>query len=169
MERPKFTSILGVALDILQILFATAVVILVSWKLTNVDINIVGLDFNAQCLLDGSDGEPPFSGVRFCIYAAAVGVISLIVNVIFNCIIKFFKCITLNACFASNVLAIAGDIALAIWWGVAFALFVVRGTKANNLDWPERTARDGVIGCAFGALAAFAADAIVTIVGIAMS
>lgn len=64
---------------------------------------------------------------------------------------------------ASKVVEVVGDTALTIWWAVAFAMFVRRGSAANELGWPQRAARDGVIAAAFGGMIAFAADVLVTI------
>lgn len=167
-EKSKFTKILGVALDILQFVFAALVVVLVSWKLTNVSITNL-TNVNSNCLLDGTDSEGPISGVGFCVYAIIVGLVSIIANAIFTCIGNCANCVTLKACMANKVVGILGDTLLAVWWGLAFALFVRRGTTANELDWPERTARDGVIAAAFGGMLSFAGDVIVSIIAIARS
>lgn len=172
MSKSKAVSILGVALDILQTLLALIVVITTSWKLTNVDLTDIGLNgpkINTKCLFDGSNLEGPLTGTGFCAYAIAVGIISLLVNLVFSCIGKLCKCVTLNACFASKVVATVGDVILTVWWAVAFTLFVRRGTAANELGWPQRAARDGVIAAAFAAMLAFAADVVVSVIVIASS
>lgn len=165
-NKPKALSVIGVALDLLQIAFAIIVTVLVSWKLTGIEVD--GVQLKSSCLLNGSD-DGFLSGSAFCVYGILVGVISLIANAIFGCLRSFTKCITLNACAASSIVSVIGDTALGIWWAVAFALFVKRGTDANDLGWPERSARDGVIACAFGAMIGFWADVVITIVGVAMS
>lgn len=165
--KPKALSILGVALDLLQIGFALLVTVLITWKLMNVERQ--GVELKSSCLLDGSDSSDFLTGSAFCVYGVVVAVVSIIVNAVFGCLRKITKCVTLNACAASNIVSVIGDAALGVWWAVAFALFVRRGTAANGLGWPERDARNGVIASAFGAMAAFWADVVVTIVGIAMS
>lgn len=165
-NKPKALSVIGVALDLLQILFAMIVLVFVSWKLTGVEIE--GLELKSSCLLNGSDAGF-LSGSVFCIYAILVGVISLIANAIFGCLSKVTKCVTLNVCAASSFVSVIGDTALGVWWAVAFALFVRRGTAANDLGWPERGARDAVIASAFGGMIAFWADVVITIVGVIMS
>lgn len=164
--KPRALSVVGVALDILQIVFAILVVVLVSWKLTNVEVD--GISVKSSCILNGSD-DSFLGGTGFCVYAIVVGLASLIVNVIFGCLRKLTKCLTLNMCAASNVVTVIGDTILGIWWAFAFGLFVKRGTAATNLGFPERGARDGVIAAAFGAMIAFFADVVVTVVGVAMS
>lgn len=166
MAKPNVSSVLFAALDLLQIAFALVVIAITAWKLLNVDINIGETDFSSKCLLDGSKSDDALSGTRLCAYAIAVGVISLLVSIIFACIRNCVKCITLNACGANKIVSVVGDAALAVWWGIAFAILVRRGTAANNLNWPEKTARDGVIAASFGALAAFGIDCIGTIVSL---
>lgn len=167
MGKSTGLKILGVALDILQMVFALLVVVLTSWKLLNVSAE--GINLTSSCALDGSDSDDAISGTRFCAYAISVGVISFIASLIFTCIKNIFKCVTLNVCKASRVIAVIGDTALGIWWVVAFIFFVQRGTAANRLGWPERPARDGVIASAFGAMAAFFSDVIVTLCSAAQS
>lgn len=70
---------------------------------------------------------------------------------------------------ASNIVDVIGDTALTVWWAIAFAMFVRRGTAANELGWPQRAARDGVIAAAFGGMLAFAADVLVSIFEVVLS
>ena len=167
---PKSTplKIIRLALDLLQIALAILVVVLVSWRLIKISDFKVD-DVKVECLLDGSEDTGAFTGTGFCIYAIAVGVISLIASAIFGCIRNCFKCITANVCGASRIIDIVADTALGVWWTVAFVFFLRRGTAANGLDWPEKAARDGVIAASFGALASFFADVIVTICSMAVS
>lgn len=167
MAKSAAVSVLGVTLDLLQAAFALVVLVVTSWKLF--DGNVDGFKIDGSCLLDGSGSSDAISGTRFCVFAVAVAVISLIANFVFSCVGKVFKCVTLNACAASKLVSIVGDTALGVWWTVAFALFVRRGTAANSLGWPERSARDGVIAASFGAMVAFYADVVVTVCGMVMS
>lgn len=164
--KPKALSVLGVALDVLQVGFAILVVVLVSWKLTNVSIE--GLSLKSSCILNGSD-DGFLGGAAFCAYAIVVGIASLVANAIFGCLRKLTNCLTLNMCAASSVVTVIGDTLLGVWWAFAFGLFVRRGTAANSLDLPERGARDGVIAAAFGAMISFFADVVITVVATAMS
>lgn len=148
-------------LDLLQIAIAIGVVVLTSWRLLNVKVD--NLNFDSSCVLDGSGSTDAISGTRFCAYAIAVGIVSLLVSVIFGCVRNVFKCVTLDACAASQLVSLLGDALLAIWWGVAFALFVKRGTAANDIGLPNRTERDGVIALGFGGTVVFALDALITI------
>lgn len=152
---------LSPVLDLLQLIFSLLVIVLTAWRLTDFDVE--GTSVSSSCLLDGSKDSGFLTGTQFCAYAIVVGVVSFLVTAIFGCIRKIFKCITLNVCGASRIISVIGDIAVGVWWTVAFVLFVRRGRAANNLGWPERTARDGVIAASFGAMVAFYADAIVTI------
>lgn len=154
-------KVLGTALDILQIAFAVLVTALVSWRLLNVDVE--GTNVDSNCLLDGSVEPGLLPGSQFCIYAIAVGIISLLVSVIFGCIAKVFSCVTLNLCKANKIVDVVADIALGAWWTVAFVLFVRRGTDANEMGFPETPARNGVIAAAFGAMASFYTSAILTV------
>lgn len=167
MGKSAPIKIFGVALDILQIVFAILVITLTSWRLLNV--NVEGFDVDTKCLLDGSSGDGVLTGSKFCIYAIMVGVISLLANIIFGCVGKIFKCITANVCGASRIIQILGDTALGVWWTVAFVFFIQRGTAANNLDWPETAARNGVIAGSFGGLISFFLDVVVTVCGMAGS
>lgn len=163
MGKSKGTSVIGAILDLLQIAIAIGVVVLTSWRLLDVSVDVEGKELQTTCVLDGSGSSDFISGNRFCAYAIAVGILSLLVSVIFGCIRNCFKCVTLNACAASNLIAIVNDAILTVWWAVAFTLFVQRGTAANDLGWPNRSERDGVIALAFGGILAFAIDAIVTV------
>lgn len=161
MVKSKVTTVIGFALDILQMIFALVVVALTSWKL--LDIEVEGVRFASSCYLDGSGKTGAFTGTQFCVYAIAVGIVSFVANAIFGCIKHICKCVTMNACAASNIVGIIGDTVLGVWWVIAFALFVQRGTAANGLLFPERGARNAVIASSFGAFAAFFADVFVTV------
>lgn len=160
-------SCLEILLDIAQIAIAIAVVVLTSWRLFSVEVE--GTSVDGKCVLDGSESDDFLSGTRFCLYAIAVGVLSLLVNAVFGCVRGAFKCITLNACAASKFVTLVGDFVQVVWWGLAFALFLRRGRAANDLGYPNRTERDAVIGLAFGGMIAFAADAICAITGFVMT
>ncbi|KAI0562195.1 hypothetical protein FGB62_64g144 [Gracilaria domingensis] len=159
MAKKPVTKVLSLALDLIQIACALVVIVVTSWRLLKIDRD--GLDFQSTCLLDGSGRDGTFTGTQFCAYVIVVGGISLIFNAIVGCARNIFRCITAGACGASRLISIAGDTILTIWWGVAFYFVVRRGVAANNADWPERAARDGVIAATFGAMAAYAADIIV--------
>ena len=161
MAKPKCTDILCGALNILQVLFALVVVGVTSWKLVDVDISAARL--SSACALGKTDPGDTFDGSKLCVYAIAVGVVSLLVSIVLACIRNVVKCVTLNACGANKIVAVIGDAALAVWWGIAFAIVLSRGRAANAAGFEERAARDGVIAATFGAMAAFALDAVITI------
>lgn len=167
MAKKGAVKVVGVALDIIQIALAVVVIVLTSWKL--LDLEVEGINVESTCYLDGGGSDNKFSGTAFCIYAICVGVVSVIANAIFSCLTRIFKCLTLNACGCSKLLSVVTDSALGIWWLVAFVLFVQRGTAANELDWPERASRDGVIAASCGAMVAFFVDAIVSFYGVTLS
>lgn len=160
-NKPKWASAVGAVFDLLQIAIAIAVIVLTSWRLLKIDVRGPS-EIETVCVLDGSNSSDFISGTRFCAYAIAVGVISLLVSMIFGCVRNIFKCVTCNACAASRIVDIISDVALAVWWGAAFALFVRRGGAANDLGWPNRTERDGVIALAFGGMVTFIVDAAIT-------
>lgn len=182
-SKPTWAKIVGAILDLLQVAIALAVIVLTAWKLLDIKVNTENLNpdnllndkndsttnssneiIGTGCVLDApdeDDGEP--SGITFCLYAIGVGVASLVVNMMFACVRNVVKCVSCDACAASRIVAVIGDVALAVWWGVAFALFVRRGGKANDADLPNRQERDSVIALAFGGMAAYAADAIITL------
>lgn len=159
MAKKATTKVLSLALDIIQVACAICVIVLTSWRLINVDRE--GLKLNTDCLLDGSGRKGAFTGGQFCAYVIAVAVISLIFNAIVGCARNICKCITVGGCGSSRLISIVGDTVLVVWWAIAFYFVVRRGTAANNLDWPEKPARDGVIAATFGAMAAYFADIVV--------
>lgn len=189
-SKPTWAKVLGVILDLLQVAIALAVIVLTAWKLLDIQVHTENLTpdnlfdndntnntnnnnttdnnnnsiIGTGCVLDApdeDDNEP--AGISFCLYAIGVGVVSLVVNTVFACVRNVVKCVSCDACAVSRVVAIVGDVALAVWWGVAFALFVRRGGQANDAGLPNKTERDGVIALAFGGMTAFAVDAIITL------
>lgn len=154
----KGPTIMGAILDLLEVAVAITVVVLTSWRMLNVDVEGTSLD--TSCALDGSGADDFISGTRFCVYAILVGVVSLVALGIFKFVRKLFKCVTLNVCAASRLVSIVGDLLQVAWWAVAFALFVRRGTSANDIGLPNRTERDAIIACAFGGMVFFALDVI---------
>lgn len=152
----KGPAIVGAILDLLEVAVAITVVVLTSWRMLNVSVE--GTNLDTSCVLDGSGSDDLISGTNFCIYAILVGVVSLLALGIFKFVRKLFKCVTLNACSASRLVSIVGDVLQSAWWAVAFALFLRRGTAANDLDLPNQTERDAIIACAFGGMLFFAAD-----------
>lgn len=151
--------IVGAALDLLQVATAIGVVVLVSWRMLNVDIQ--GRTLDTKCVLDGAKLDDALSGTNFCIYGIGVGIASLIALFVFGFVRKVFKCVTLNACAASKLVSIVGDAVQIVWWAAAFTLFFQRGTAANDLGYPRRTERDGIIALAFGGIVFFLADVVV--------
>lgn len=116
------------------------------------------------CVLDAPDEtDNELAGIKLFMYAIAVGVLSLVVNMVFACVCNVVKRVSCDACAASRVVDIVGAAAPAVWWGIAFALFVRRGGAANDAGLPNKTERDGVIALAFGGMTAFAADAVITL------
>ena len=161
MGRSKPVSILRFALQILQVGFSITVIVLIFWKLFNVDIEGFNLDTN--CLLDGSGRSDAISGTKFCIFTVGAAFASLLVASILGCLGTCAKCFGLKACAVPDVISLIGNIALGIWWTAIFILVLQRGRAANNLGWPERAARDWVIAASFGATFAFFADAVIAV------
>lgn len=160
--KSTVTTTLSIIFSVLQLVFAFAVAIIVGTKL--LDVDRTGLEFDTNCLLDGSKGTGFLTGTQFCVYAILVAVISVVATWVFGCVRHCFKCITFNACGASKLLDVIGNAVLLAWWIVAFVLFLQRGRAANNLGWPEKQSRDWVIAASFGAAAAFLGDIIVSVV-----
>ena len=162
-------KILGVVLDIMQSALAILLVALVSWKMLRVNISKSEFNFDTKCLLDGSAKDGILTGVSFCAYAIAVGVVSLVANCLLSLMKMCLGCLTAGACGIKDFFSILSDTLLAIWWGVAFALIVQRGTDANEKGFPEETARNGIIATAFGGMMSFVLDIVFTVCGLVAS
>lgn len=160
--KSALTTALSIIFSVLQLAFALVVGVVTGTKL--LDVDRTGIEFDTNCLLDGSKGSGFLTGTQFCVYAILVAIISVVATWIFGCIRHCFKCITFNACGASKLLDVVGNTILLVWWIVAFVLFFQRGRAANDLGWPEKQSRDWVIAASFGAAAAFLGDIIVSIV-----
>lgn len=160
------TRVLGMALDIMQVALALLVVVLVTWKMMRFARG-PGISVNTRCLLDGTGKSGRLRGMEFCVYAAAVGIISLIATSILRCANRCLGCLTANACGMTNFGEIIIDILLFVWWAIAFALFSNRGIAANNKNFPQTSSRNIVIASAFGCAASFALDVLFTVCGIA--
>lgn len=153
------------ALDIVQAVLAILVVFLVTWKMMKV--SVVNTSVQTRCLLDGTEKTGALRGAAFCGYAVAVGIISLIATAVLRCANRCLGCLTANACGITNIGEILIDIVMFAWWAVAFALFANRGLPANNKNYPEEPARNGIIAAAFGAAVSFALDVVFTVCGMA--
>lgn len=150
-------KVVGGVLDLIQLAIAITVTVLVIGPLTT-NLNLG--DRKVSCLLENGTSE---NSTRLCVYAIAVGIVSLLVNVVFVFTRKIFKCATCDAFRLSRAVDLVGDGVQTVWWGAAFAILVRAGTAANNVDMPHRMERDIVIGLSFGGMVAFAADIGVTI------
>lgn len=159
------TKIFVAALNLIQAALAILVVVLVSWKMMNVTRQ--GLRVNAKCLLDGTGKTGRLRGTEFCIYAIAVGLVSLIATAILRCANSCLGCMTANACGITNLGSMLIDIVMFAWWALAFALFVNRGVPANNAKYPHEHERNIIIAAAFGNAASFALSTILTACGLA--
>ncbi len=161
------TKILVAALNLVQAALALLVVVLVAWKMMNVERK--GLQVNASCLLDGTGKTGRLRGTEFCVYAIAVGLVSLIATAILRCANSCLGCMTANACGITNFGSMLIDIVMFVWWALAFALFFNRGVAANNAtpQYPEKPSRDIIIAAAFGNAASFALSVVLTACGMA--
>lgn len=162
-------KVLGVVLDLVQAALAILLIALVTWKMMRVRVDRRDLEFDTRCLLDGSGGKGAFNGMTFCVYAVIVGLVSLIAKALLACLGRCVACVTAGACGIKDFFSIATDVLLAVWWGIAFALFVQRGIAANDRGFPEETARNGIIATAFGALLSFSLDIVFTVCGLTSS
>ncbi len=162
------TKVIGFVLDLVQTALAILVIVLVSWKMMQVSRTEV-LKIKTKCLLDGSGQTGTLRGTQFCVYALAVGFVSLIASSLLGCANRCLGCITANACGITNFVSIVIDAVLLVWWAIAFILFANRGIAANNANFPQEPARNGIIAAAFGAALSFALDIIFTACGIAAS
>lgn len=175
MNKSVSQKALGIILDLLQVTFAVLVVYITSAYLINVEVDIKGQTVESSCLLNGRsdllgrenqddrNDSDVFSGTRLCVYSILVGIIACIATLIFCCLKNITKLATCNIGGLSRIVDIIADSALLVWWLVAFVIFVRRGREANLNQYPRETQRNALIGCTFGAVAAFAIDIGVTV------
>lgn len=172
MGKPAPTTLLSNALHLVQVAAALTILVLVPWKLYRVDVDLKDItapSVTTECLLDPGNTSDFLPGSRFCVAIIAFAVATLILGTIASFAKCLCSCMTMNVCGLSNFVTVAVDIALAVAWGVAFALLVVRGNAATDAGFPNKTYRDGVIAAGFFGCISYVLDAIVNVVGVAMS
>lgn len=164
MGKKGGVVLLSAALQILQKLAAVFLIIVVPWKLLEGDgfsVDDVAdlIDYPSDtviptitCLLDPPTGDNFLNGSSFCIAIIAFAVATLVAGIVIACARCICRCASANICGISNLVTIAGDVALAVAWGIAFYLLLQRGQDANAANLPMQGWRNaciatGMVGC----------------------
>lgn len=173
MGKKKVVLLLSSALQILQRVAAIFLLVVTPWKLFRVGgfdakdtpdlVSSPGETFNktTQCLL-----SPPLGGLTgstFCVLVMIFGAATLLFGTLIACTRCICRCASGNACGVANIATIAGDVALAIAWGIAFYLLLQRGRDANDAGFLEKGWRDGCIVMGLVGCVSFAVDAFILV------
>jgi hypothetical protein len=173
MGRKGPAIVLSSALHLVQVVCALFLLIVTPWKLfrgdgftlkdaaTVISSPTATVENTTTCLLDPGTSSSFLSGSAFCIAVMVFAVASLVLGAVVSCAKCLCKCVTANVCGVSGVVTIVADLALAVGWGFAFVLILLRGKDANSAGFPERTWRDGVTAAAFFGSASYVLDALV--------
>ncbi|GFR48903.1 hypothetical protein Agub_g10852 [Astrephomene gubernaculifera] len=124
--------------SLLKVFLATAIIVVVTLKLYNVDFKVAGLSnpLHAECLLSGD-----VRGANVCLYTYAVCGLSLLVSMLLSTLM----CFTCNCCGLGGWLEFIVACFQSAWWIIASIVLAKKVKDSNDLGLANEGWRDAVV------------------------